>query len=312
MIGWVRNPPRLAVHCRGPAPPGLVTLLALTRRWCTIVVLTDAAETAESRHVDAVLAIGTDPVPTGCLPVALWVESVGDLEREMAARADVVLSASEDVVGRAGSRALLVPAGMLGTRGWPPDATPTDAVPVAPFVRARLRRARGLPDPLVIEHDGERWAWNGPRHHLDADLGVTAVGCASAAVVTGPPLIGALAWGTPCVTDVETAVRFRVVADRDVLVADSVEARRRAAIEVATDAPLAARLSWAGRLLVETRHSPAMVAAALVRRLGLSAASRVPVPPPLAAALAQLGTPESAAVVERVRLAAAILEGARD
>lgn len=134
----------------------------------------------------------------------------------------------------------------------------------------------------------------------------------SAVVVTGPPLIGALAWGTPCVTDVETAVRFRVVADRDVLVADSVEARRRAAIEVATDAPLAARLSWAGRLLVETRHSPAMVAAALVRRLGLSAASRVPVPPPLAAALAQLGTPESAAVVERVRLAAAILEGARD
>lgn len=293
MIGWLRDTPRLGVGSGRPTPPELVNLLAVVRKWCTIVPLSvDSSEV-----VDAVLTVGTVDLPAPPTRLAVWADSIVEVEQAHRAGAAVILSVHAEVIERAGVMGLLVPPGLV------PEDVMAGAVPVAPFVRSRLRGARGLPSPLVIEHDNGTWHWSEGSGPLDGDLGVTAIGCASAAVVVGSTIIEALAWGTPCVTDSDTAAAVGARPESEVLVADDGAERRRRAAKLAADGSLAARLSWAGRILVETRHSPALVAARLVRRLGLGAASSIPGPPSLAAQLADLDTPEGAVIMDRVRSA---------
>ena len=299
--------PTLGVRNRTSAPPGLVALLAAARRWCRIVLLTPEY----LDPVDAVLATRPDLVPPGMRPLAVWVDDPADLERAEVEGADVVLSGNADVVVGAGGRGLFVPRpGVTVSVGTPVlIGTP---VLVPPFVRARMREARGLPTPLVVELDDDGSVSVGLAQRVAPELAATAVALASAAIVVdGPGLIGALAWGTPCVTDGPTAEIVGAHPGREVLVAGTASGRRALATSVADEARLAARLSTAGRALVDDRHDPVRAAARLVRRLGLAPATRMPGPPSLAAELGELGTPDDAVVAERVALACAVLTASK-
>ncbi len=300
--GWIRSgSPTLGVVNHGPPPSGLVPMLAIIRRWCQIRVLT--ADVVGP--IDAVVACHPGVVGRRTCPLAVWVDAVGDLERLEVAEAAVVLSGSDAVIEQSGKRGLFVPSDRE-------QAAVASAVPVAPFVRGRLRRARGVADPLIVEQDPKSGQWSANGVHVPSDLVTTAVACASAAVVTGPALVVAMAWATPCITDTESQVVTGARAGRDVLVGDTLAERRRLARTVAADDRTASRLSWSGRTLVEARHRPEMAAATLVRRLRLGAASLVPGPAPLAARLAEMGTPEDSVLAQRVRMATAGFVGAKD
>jgi hypothetical protein len=177
-----------------------------------------------------------------------------------------------------------------------------------PFVRERLRRARGLPEVAVLEQDGDRWRWPGGPDPLDAELVPTAMACASAAIVLDPArLLEALAWGTPSVTCADAAGQVGALASTHVLVGAGRRDQLSLARRLARDPALAAGLSWAGRRLVEQRHDVDSAAARLAELLGLR-------PPPPAGALAAaslqlalLGTPDGAAIRCRLDRAAACL-----
>jgi hypothetical protein len=134
--------------------------------------------------------------------------------------------------------------------------------------------------------------------------------CAAAVSVRTPDaLLEALAWAAPCVADPEAASQVGAVAGADVLVADREDERGRLATALAGDRGQAARLSWAGRRLVERRHDRDRSALRLMELLSLwpSAGGC-----PTACAglqLATLGTPDDARIVLRVADAVARLRG---
>jgi hypothetical protein len=213
--------------------------------------------------------------------------------------ADVVISSDPDVVKAAGRRGLFPGDGQAASLG----------TPMGPVVRSRLRAARGLPALAVVEHSPPHWSWEGRSTPLEDDLVDTALGCASAVVVTGSSLLRALAWGAPSVTDDVTAAGVGASADLDVVVADTPEERRRQASQLARDPVRASRLSWAGRMLIERRHDSRLAAAALVRTLGLGAASSLSGCSQLGLRLSELGTPPDSDVVARANEAVRLLAG---
>lgn len=166
--------------------------------------------------------------------------------------------------------------------------------PVSPFVRARIRTARGL-DPqavLVCTPTGATWSgWP-----LTEDQLPSALGLAAAVAVTDPTALEpALSWAAPVVTTPELAAGIGAVAGRDVLVADDPIG---AVQHVLDDDHLAARLSRAGRALHTSRYGgqPPPLPDPLLD----------PLPSPRArldAQLDALGTPPGAFVIERVAAA---------
>src|SRR5690606_31406316 len=99
--------------------------------------------------------------------------------------------------------AVAVPALGIEVDRWPP---------LAPIVRRRWRQRVGLPDRHVVR---VRTAdADGDPSSLSTQLAV-----ASAAVVDGPPVLLALALGTPVVTSRDTARRLGLHLDRDVVCA---------------------------------------------------------------------------------------------
>src|SRR5207237_316639 len=74
-----------------------------------------------------------------------------------------------------------------------------------PFVRQRLRRARGVPsDALLERHEGDGWSYGRPgaMKPLPNDLVETAMGIVAAVVVTEPGwLLRSMAWGAPTVSN---------------------------------------------------------------------------------------------------------------
>jgi hypothetical protein len=268
-------------------------------QWCHVMAMTADV----SGPVDAVVARRPElleaPQVVRARPraSAVWVDQADDLPDMALASADVVLSDQAALLDQFGARGLLVPRS---------GKSPAGRL-VAPHVRLRLRAARGLPTSLVVEYVGNGWqAWPGGRP-LAATMTDTALACASAAVATGAdPLLAALAWGTPTVTDYETAASVGAEPGRHVLVEEDASGRRRRAHQVAKDLATAARLSWWGHSLVETGHSPSRAAADLVRRLGLGSASPLPLPGRLAARLSEFDTPRDAVVVGRAGEACAL------
>jgi hypothetical protein len=171
---------------------------------------------------------------------------------------------------------------------------------VSPFVRQRLRWARGLPEAAVLEQDSDGWRWPGLDEPLADDLVATAMACASAVAVTEPGrLLEAMAWGAPSVADPASAGRVGAEAGTHLLVGADAGERRRLAEDLAADRALASRLSWAGRRLVEWRHDAGRAAMRLVELLGLR-----PTLPQGAFASARLqlsllGTPSDATIASR-------------
>jgi hypothetical protein len=267
-------------------PESLVPLLVASYRWC--VPSTIEAGAPEPAAVMATVA-SAGRVPAG-RPLALWVGSAEEVGSAAAGRAAAILSDDPATVQAAGERGVLAPAA---------DAAAGRSV-VSPFVRRRLRRARGLPEAAVLEQAGDGWRWPGLAEPLADDLVPTAMGCASAVAVTEPArLLEAMAWGAPCVSDPASAEQVGAVADTHVLVGADADERRRLAADLAADQALASRLSWAGRRLVERRHDAGRAAMRLVELLGLR-----PTLPGGAVASARLqlgllGTPSDAKIASR-------------
>jgi hypothetical protein len=267
-------------------PESLVPLLTALYRWC--VPSTVEAGAPEPAAVMATVA-SARRVPAG-RPLALWVGSAEEVGSAAAGRAAAILSDDPATMQAAGERGVLAPAA---------DAAAGRSV-VSPFVRRRLRRARGLPEAAVLEQAGDGWRWPGLAEPLADDLVPTAMACASAVAVTEPArLLEAMAWGAPTVSDPASARRVGAVAGTHVLVGADADERRRLATELAADQALASRLSWAGRRLVEWRHDAGRAAMRLVELLGLR-----PTLPEGAFASARLqlgllGTPSDANITSR-------------
>jgi hypothetical protein len=283
-------------------PAGLVRVLGFARQWCHVVALTSDVH----QRIDAIVARSVTQIghPPAARPqpgrVAVWVDAIDELAHPALGAAAVVLSASVELVEKVGRRGLLIPAGLIAPEGRF----------VAPHVRARIRAARHLPPRLVVEHDDAGWRMLPSGERLDAELAVTALACAAAAVVTdAASVLEAMAWGTPCIVDPVSARELHVTFDLQVLVGESQDDRRRLAWQVSDDPVVAARLSWQGRRLVETAHCPEYSAAMLVRQLGLTPASGQYLPERLAASLAEFDPPPDSVVGARAAAATASLMG---
>jgi hypothetical protein len=278
--------PLLGLALERRPPDSLVPLLVAMYRWCRPAALDPAAG-----RPAAVLATVTGVRWVSAeLPLALWTRSAEELASPVGERAVAVVSDEQAIVDAAGARGVLAPAGShaRGRR------------PVSPFVRRRLRRARGLPEVAVLEQANDGWRWPGLDEPLDDDLVPTAMACASAVVVREPErLLEALAWGAPCVSDRGPARKVGAEPKTHLLVSTSARKRMELAGQVSSDPELASRLSWAGRRLVERRHDAGWAAMRLAELL----AFRPSLPEgALASARLQLslaGTPDDATIVSR-------------
>ncbi len=221
--------------------------------------------------------------PTG-MPLAVWVEHEEDLESLVTGEAvKAILTPAPEVAAAAGAKGVLVPTTI--------DAQP-NARPVAPAVRAHIRRARGLPErAIAVIDDGAGASWCGAP--LGADAVDTALACAAVVVVRGSALLRAMAWGAPIVTDAGTIAPLAVVPGRDVVVDDDVDGAAEALLD---DEPRVAALSWNARTFYETRCDRQRAVLGLCRRLELlpTGLDRVP------ALLDELQTPRDAPAVVRV------------
>ena len=278
--------PLLALALERRPSARLTPLLAAMFRWCVPAAVDPAAGDPA-----AVLATvdSAGRAPRGC-PLAVWAQSIEEAGSGVATRAAAIVSADPSVVAAAGDRGVVAPSGSHahGRR------------PVSPFVRERLRRARGLPEVALLEQADLGWRWPGLPDPLPDDLIETAMACASAVVVEEPGwLLAALAWGAPCVSDPDAAEQVGAVADTHLLVGRAPTERRELAGRLAADPGLASRLGWAGRGLVERHHDAARSAMRLAELLALR-----PSPPEVATAPARLqlgllGTPSDARIAGR-------------
>jgi len=256
--------PVLAICTAGVPAEELLPLLGRLARWCRPCLLDLVSDRPAAGPDRPVAVLAGDPraaVPEG-VPLAVLVRCAADLDVGCAPAAVRVLTDDEAVLAAAGVRGVWLPAGAL----------PSGVRQVPPWVRARVRRARGLPEqPLLVLRGGvPYWQADGdPGAEVAGPLLATALAAAAAAALTGPTLpVLALAWGTPLVTDAQTGAALGADDGREVLVVDGDEhARAAAARQLAGDPQRAAALSWAGRLLAERRHDLAGTAAALARVL---------------------------------------------
>ena len=277
----------------GRRPPvSLVPLLVAASAWCRPRALDPVAGDPA--------AILARTETAGGLPsatrLALWAERPEELESAAGRRAAAVVSDDPSTVEAAGSRGVYAAA----------ERQARGRLFLSPFVRDRLRQARGLPALALLEQTAGGWRWAESRDPLERELVATAMAAAAAVAVTDrDALLEALAWGAPSVSDSETAAAVRAVEGRDVLVADEPERRRKLASHLAADAERAAGLSWAGRKLVERWHDADAAAIRLVDLLGLRPLPRESPAEAAALELGLLGTPRESRIAARLREAAA-------
>ena len=175
---------------------------------------------------------------------------------------------------------------------------------ISPFVRRRLRWARGLPESAVLEQADDGWRWPGLAEPLADDLVPTAMACASAVTVAEPVrLLAALAWGAPCVSDPGSAAGRWAPWPTPTCWSAPAPTGSGAALAGAPGASTRRwppGLGWAGRRLVEHDHDAARSAMRLAEAAGAAAHPR----PEAAAASARLqlgllGAPSDATIAGR-------------
>lgn len=239
------------------------------------------------RRPDAVLATSVDALDLldrrDDLPVGVWLRHHDEVDRALGAGVDLLLTATPDLVARG---AVLVPRVGIEVDRWPA---------VAPLVRARRRARAGLPTSHVVRAD----ALEGERALADA------LGLASAAVVSGPATLLALALGTPSVTSADTARRLGLRPGRDVEVAASPDAALELAQALAGDEARAASLSRRARRVAEHHLDLGHPARVVGERLGLLARAEGP-QPCVRRRLEELATPPGSPTWARVDAALAI------
>lgn len=260
-----------------PPAEAFVSALAELRRWCRPLTAGDTTPAP-------VAWIATSPAAAARMraPCAAWIESADEPEGSNAA---AFLTADPAVADVVGARAIVV--------GGPIDTT---TIPVVgPFVRARQRRAHGLPARFIVEVGEDGNARSGDSN-IPPNLVGSALCLASAAIVRGGSLLDGMSRGAPCITDPGSATGAGAVDDIHAVVVDDGDALA-AAMALADDELRAARLSAAARELVERRHDGAAAARRIATALGLTAASPAD---RLTLLLDDLGTPPTAAVRQRV------------
>ena len=258
-----------------PPTDAFVSVLAELRRWCRPL-------TAGNGTPEPVAWIASSPAAAAAVrePWAAWIESADEVDDGAAA----FLTDNAALADAVGPKAI-VAGGNIDTTKIPV---------VGPFVRARQRRAHAMPEQFIVEIDANGEARAGDRE-IPAHLIGSALCLASAAVVHGERLLGALARGAPCVTDADSAANVGVIDGVHVIVADG--DALAAANALATDEIRAAQLSAAARDFVERHHDGAAAArriAAALQVLPASPGDR------LTYALDALGTPPTAAARERL------------
>ena len=259
-----------------PAPARVAPLLGRLRRWCVVRYAT-AREPVAAWFATSPRARGLARALEGRAPVAVWVSDDEDARRLGDASGVVVVGDEPAIIAPFGARGVL----------WGDGIDAERFRPVTPFVRARWRRRRGLPDRLV-------WAPAELAAPPPADVNSTAFALASSVAVVGEPALEALAWAAPVATDAGTADALGATDGLEVLVAEP-GALGRTAARLADDQRLAASLGRAARRLVERRHDLARPAAVLAARLGLRAEPTDPAGR-VAACLDELWTPADAEV----------------
>jgi hypothetical protein len=271
------------------------SLLVELRRWCNPRTADPASIAARAWLALSPRAPGVDVASRSDSPLAVWVDT--SAEAEAAARLEpvVLLTGSPALAQRLGSAALLIPS---------PADLDVAAIPVMPpFVRTRVRRRFGLPEHMVVD------LRDAAPHAAAGDMaGDTALAVAAVAIVPARRLAEALAWGTPVVTDAESAaglaardgVELRVGTPDDLV---------RIAGDLAADEAQAAVLSRAGRRLVEKGREPDRLALEVARRLGLWVPSAPAWRGRVDAELADLRTPAGAHIRQRLE---AMMTGVAD
>jgi hypothetical protein len=251
-------------------PPPMRDLTIAIGAWCL------PAAVGSGLAPDARLAFGLDArglddaLADPSVPVAVWM---GDAHEPAPSGAIALVADTGAGVDGNGAIAVPNPSVDVGAIAWRP-----------PFVRERWRRRNGLPEPTVVTslHLSE----SGRQSRVTRD----ALALASAVVVTPPLLLTALAFGAPAVVFGPDLPAF--ATDGVCVTATDAEEAEAQAHALAADATRAARLSAAGRRLVESRFDIAATARTLAFALGLA----MPAAEPwrgVAARLAELGTPAS-------------------
>jgi hypothetical protein len=278
--------PMLGLALERRPPSSLVPLLAAMYRWCVPATLDPAAGRPAAVLATAAVA---RRVPAG-RPVALWTRSAEEVGSAAGDHAAAIVSDEPAVVDAAGERGVLAASGDHAR----------NRRPLSPFVRSRLRRARGLPETAVLEQTDDGWRWSGLPERLEDDLVPTAIACASAVAVGEPVrLLEAMAWGAPCVSDRGSAEHVGAVPETHLLVDPGARSRTELAARLSADQELASRLSWAGRRLVEQRHDASRAAVRLAELLALRPSLPDGAFAPARMQLSLLGTPDDARIASR-------------
>ena len=246
----------------GVAPPA--ALMTLVQEIGRRIAVVDAGDT---RPADPVLVrVEWDRAPQRRAggPEAWWLDAGPPaLDVSPSRRPVLVLSSQYQVLEAASAQG--IPARIV-----PDVEVEPESAPVAPFVRDRVRRARGLGEGLLVEDRAGRWTWN-DELDVPGDLISTTLAAAAAAYLSSPgAVVRAMSWGCPLVAPAPTLDATGATAGVDSVAddgSDPVEQLRR----LAGDAPLAAALSRAARARYEAAHSVSACADDVVRALGLTA-----------------------------------------
>jgi hypothetical protein len=279
-----RERPILALLAAPGTSSRAVPLLGLLGRHAEVV----SWHRRGSAVPDAVLATSVDVLPTLATappaPVGVWVDHHDQVDRALEAGADLLLTSEPTLEGRG---AVVVPRIGIEVDRW---------APVAPLVRARWRERLGLPEQHVVRIDGGVEPGDGERSLM----------VASAAVVSGPATLLALALATPVVTSADTARRLGLRAGREVEVAAGRDQALALAEEVAADDARASALSRRARLAVERHHDLGRPAVTVARVLALAPDGLGPLDR-IDDRLAELATPTGSPIRHRAALALAAL-----
>lgn len=286
--------PVLGVLVVGEPHRNARSLLVELRRWCSPRTADPASVAARAWLALSPRAPGVDVASRSGSPLAVWVDSSAEAEEAARLEPAVLLTGSSALAQRLGAAALLIPS--------PADVDVATIPVMPPFVRKRVRRRFGLPEHMVVD-------LRGAAPHAAGDMaGDTALAVAAAAIVPARRLAEALAWGTPVVTDAESAAGL-AARDRVELRVGTPDDLVRIAGDLAADEAQAAVLSRAGRRLVEKGREPDRLALEVARRLGLWVPSAPAWRGRVDAELADLRTPAGAHIRQRLE---AMMTGVAD
>ena len=280
--------PVVGLYVGAPPPAALRRLLE------TLALGHDLRDATTAGRLDAAIWHDDPQGPPESVPVAAWLTNPEALTHPVVLRAAALLTDQEGL-RELDPRVIVLPEREPGM---------PEARPIGPFVRHRLRRARGLGSAPVGWGSDLGWSWapalGAPGVRVDGPAADAAIACAAAVIAVGTAVVPALAWSSPTVTDSATARSLDAHDEEHVLVGDDGDQRRAQARRLIEDDRLAARLGWAGRLLYERRCTQVEAVRRLLTALALGSGGNLGVRGGLDSRLRELGTPRGARIRDRV------------